>query len=288
MTAADPRSASCLGLSKTGFHHLAYTEWGGPQAGHAALCVHGLTRNGRDFDLLAGALAERGLKVACPDVVGRGRSDRLSDPAGYGYPQYLADMNALIARLDVPWLDWIGTSLGGLIGMMMAAQPNTPLRRLVVNDVGPFIPVAALRRIGDYVGRDPRFAGLDAAEAYFREVHAPFGALTDPQWRRLTEHSVVSHEDGYRLAYDPAIATPFQDEELKDVDLWPVWEAIEIPVLVLRGADSDLLLAETAAEMAARGPRAEVVEVPACGHAPALMDERQIALVRDWLLAEAP
>ncbi|MDH3596146.1 MAG: alpha/beta hydrolase [Rhodospirillales bacterium] len=288
MTAADPRSGSCLGLSKGGFHRLAYTEWGRPQAGHAALCVHGLTRNGRDFDVLAGALAEQGLKVACPDVVGRGRSDRLSDPAGYGYPQYLADMNALIARLDVPWLDWIGTSMGGLIGMMMAAQPNTPLRRLVVNDVGPFIPVAALRRIGDYVGRDPRFAGLDAAEAYFREVHAPFGALTDPQWRRLTEHSVVPDGAGYRLAYDPAIAAPFQDEELKDVDLWPVWEAIEIPVLVLRGADSDLLLSETAAEMAARAPRAEVVEIPGCGHAPALMDERQIALVRDWLLAEAP
>ena len=288
MTVEDPRTGSCLGLSKGGFHRLAYTEWGRPRAGHAALCVHGLTRNGRDFDVLAGALAEQGLKVACPDVVGRGRSERLPDPAGYGYPQYLADMNALIARLDVPWVDWIGTSMGGLIGMMMAAQPNTPVRRLVVNDVGPFIPVAALRRIGDYVGRDPRFAGLDAAEAYFREVHRPFGTLTDPQWRRLTEHSVVSAGDGYRLAYDPAIAAPFREAELKDVDLWPVWEAIEIPVLVLRGADSDLLLAETAAEMAARGPRVEVVEIPGCGHAPALMDESQIAIVRDWLLAEAP
>jgi pimeloyl-ACP methyl ester carboxylesterase len=283
MTAAGPRDGRCLGLSKDGFHRLAYGEWGPPRAGHAALCVHGLTRNGRDFDELAAALAERGLKVACPDVVGRGRSDWLTDPAGYGYPQYLADMNALIARLDVPRADWIGTSMGGLIGMMMAAQPNTPLRRLVVNDVGPFIPVAALRRIGDYVGRTPSFPGLDAAEAYFREIHAPFGALTDTQWRRLTEHSVVPDGAHYRLAYDPAIARPFQDAELKDVDLWPVWEAIEIPVLVLRGADSDLLLAETAAEMAARGRRAEVVEIPGCGHAPALMDERQIALVRDWL-----
>jgi pimeloyl-ACP methyl ester carboxylesterase len=287
MTAAGFRGGSCLGLSKDGFHRLAYTEWGQAQAGHAALCVHGLTRNGRDFDVLAGALAERGLRVACPDVVGRGLSDRLADPGGYGYPQYLADLNALIARLDVPWLDWIGTSMGGLLGMMMAAQPNTPLRRLVVNDVGPFIPVAALQRIGEYVGRDPRFVGLDAAEAYFREVHAPFGALTQSQWRQLTEHSVVSDGGHYRLTYDPAIATPFQDAELKDVDIWPVWEAIQIPVLVLRGAHSDLLLAETAAEMAARGPRAEVVEIPGCGHAPALMDEGQIALVRDWLLTDA-
>lgn len=287
MTVEDPRTGSCLGLSKGGFHRLAYTEWGGPQAGHAALCVHGLTRNGRDFDALAGALAQDGLRVACPDVVGRGRSDRLADPAGYGYPQYLADMNALIARLDTPQVDWIGTSMGGLIGMMLAAQPNTPLRRLVINDVGPFIPKAAVARIGEYVGRDPRFADLAAAEAYFREVHAPFGSLTDAQWRHLTEHSAVAAQDGgYRLAYDPAIAAPFRVEEPEDLDLWPLWDAIAIPVLVLRGADSDLLLPETTAEMAARGPRAQVAEIAGCGHAPALMDKRQIALVRDWLLAD--
>jgi len=286
VTAAAPRLASYLGLSAGGFHRLAYAEWGAPHARQVALCVHGLTRSGRDFDALAGALALAGLRVACPDVVGRGRSDRLADPAGYGYPQYLADMSALIARLDVPRVDWVGTSMGGLMGMLMAAQPNTPLRRLVVNDVGPFIPKAAVTRIGEYVGRDPRFADLAAAEAYFREVHAPFGPLTDAQWRHLTEHSLAAAEDGgYRLAYDPAIAAPFRVEEPQDVDLWPVWEAIEIPVLVLRGAASDLLLAETAAEMAARGPRAEVVEIPGCGHAPALMDEAQTALVRDWLLA---
>jgi pimeloyl-ACP methyl ester carboxylesterase len=218
--------------------------------------------------------------------VGRGRSERLPDPAGYGYPQYLADMTALIARLDVPWLDWVGTSMGGLIGLIMAAQPNSPIRRLVINDVGPFIPAAALRRIGDYVGRDPHFDDLNAAETYFREVHAPFGALTDLQWRHLTVHNIVATGHGYRLAYDPAIAAPFRDAEVEDVDLWSLWEAIEIPVLVLRGAESDLLLAETAAEMAARGPRAEIVEVPGCGHAPALMDERQITVVTEWLLAE--
>ena len=288
MTAAGPRSGSYLGLSAGGFHRLAYVEWGAAKPDRTALCVHGLTRSGRDFDALAGALARDGLRVACPDVVGRGRSDRLADPAGYGYPQYLADMNALIARLDAPQVDWIGTSMGGLIGMMLAAQPNTPLRRLVINDVGPFIPKAALARIGEYVGRDPRFADLAAAEAYLREIHAPFGALTDQQWRHLTEHSVAAAEGGgYRLAYDPAIAAPFRDAEPEDVDLWALWDLIAIPVLVLRGAESDLLPAETAAEMAARGPRAEVAEIPGCGHAPALMDEHQIALVRDWLLADA-
>ncbi len=288
MTAAGPRSGSYLGLSAGGFHRLTYVEWGGPGHDRTAVCVHGLTRSGRDFDALAGALAQEGLRVTCPDVVGRGRSDRLADPAGYGYPQYLADMNALIARLDTPQVDWVGTSMGGLIGMMLAAQPNTPLRRLVINDVGPFIPKASLARIGEYVGRDPRFADLAAAEAYLREIHAPFGALGDQQWRHLTEHSVTAAEGGgYRLAYDPAIAAPFRDAEPEDVDLWALWDLIAIPVLVLRGATSDLLLAETAAEMAARGPRAEVAEIPGCGHAPALMDDHQIALIRDWLMADA-
>ncbi|MDH3473218.1 MAG: alpha/beta hydrolase [Rhodospirillales bacterium] len=288
MNLASPRQGHYLGLSAGGFHRLAYSEWGAPGAERVAVCAHGLTRNGRDFDVLAAALAEEGLKVACPDVVGRGRSDRLSDPVGYGYPQYLADATALIARLGVERLDWIGTSMGGLMGLMLAAQPETPIRRLVINDVGPFIPKAALRRIGGYVGRDPLFPDLAAAEAYFREVHAPFGRLTDLQWRHLTEHSVVPAAEpdggGWRLAYDPAIGLPFQDPELEDVDLWPLWDAIAIPVLVLRGAASDLLLPETAAEMAGRGPKAEVVEIPGCGHAPALMDAAQMRVVKEWLL----
>ena len=285
MTAADPRSGSCLGLSKGGFHRLAYTEWGRPQAGHAALCVHGLTRNGRDFDVLAGALAEQGLKVACPDVVGRGRSDRLSDPAGYGYPQYLADMNALIARLDVPWLDWIGTSMGGLIGMMLAAQPGNPVRRLVINDIGPFIPKAFLARLRDYVGTDPHFPECGALEAYLRDVHAPFGALSDAEWRHLAEHSARPLEDGgFGLAYDPAIAqAAFTAEEPEDVEMWEIWERIQCPVLVLRGAESDLLLPETVERMKASGPGCEAVDIPGCGHAPSLMPADQIAIVRDWL-----
>ncbi len=285
MTAPSPRERQVLGLSAGGFHRVAYSEWGDPAAERVVVCVHGLTRNGRDFDPLAAALAEAGRRVICPDVVGRGASDRLADPAGYGYPQYLADMTALVARLDVARVDWVGTSMGGLIGMMLAAQPRHPLGRLVINDVGPFVPKASLERLGDYVGKDPLFPDLAAAEAYFRDVHAPFGALSDAQWRHLTEHSTKRAEDGWRLAYDPAIAAPFKEDELEDIDLWPVWDAIEAPVMVLRGADSDLLLAETAAEMAGRGPKAEVVEIPGCGHAPALMDEAQIALVRDWLLA---
>ena len=280
---------SLLGLSAGGYHRMTYTEWGEAGAERTVICVHGLTRNGRDFDALATALAAAGRRVVCPDVVGRGLSDRLADPASYGYPQYLADMTALIARLDVAEVDFVGTSMGGLMGLMMAALPGTPIRRLVINDVGPFIPAAAMERIGTYLGGDPVFPDLAAAEAYVRQIHAPFGTLTDDQWRHLTEHSLRPVEPGaYRLAYDPRIAQRFKETPIEDVDLWAQWDAVACPVLVLRGANSDLLLAETAREMSQRGPRAQVVEIEGCGHAPALMATDQIELVVDWLLTDQP
>lgn len=274
-------------LSPGGFHRMAYVEWGAPAAPRPVVCVHGLTRNGRDFDRLAARLAGAGHRAVCPDVVGRGESDWLAEASGYGYPQYLADMTVLLARLDVEAVDWVGTSMGGLIGMMLAAQPGTPIRRLVVNDVGPFIPKAALERIAGYVGADPRFADLAEAEAYLRRVHAPFGALAEAEWRRLAETSVEAHEGGIRLRYDPKIGEALRQGALEDVDLWDVWDRIACPALVLRGADSDLLSAETAAEMTRRGPRTRLVEIPGCGHAPALLDDSQITLVADWLARES-
>lgn len=280
------KTGSFLGLGAGGFHRLCYTEWGSVDAPRTVVCVHGLTRNGRDFDRLANALSQH-WRIVCPDVVGRGRSDWLANPAGYGYPQYLADMTALIARLDVTALDWIGTSMGGLIGMMLAAQPNTPIRRLVLNDVGPLVPKAALERIAAYVGLDPRFDSIGDLEAYLRKVHAPFGALSDADWRHLSLQGYRRLEDGrFGLAYDPAIGQAFKLGPLEDVDMWAVWDAISCPVLVLRGALSDLLLPETAAEMSRRGPRASVVEIAETGHAPALMSVDQVAIVRDWLAAE--
>lgn len=274
---------SFLGLSPAGFHRIAYAEWGRGDAHRSIVCVHGLTRNGRDFDTLAEALSGDA-RVVCPDVVGRGRSDWLPDAALYGYPQYCADMTALIARLDVDAVDWVGTSMGGLIGMMLAAQPSSPIRRLVINDVGPFIPKAALERIAGYAGGDPDFPDLRALEVYLRLVLAPFGALTDEQWAHLARHGGRRKPNGaLGLAYDPGIAAPFRSGPIGDVDLWPVWDRIRCPVLVLRGAGSDLLLPETAREMAARGPRARVIEVPGCGHAPSLMTEPQIAVVREFL-----
>ncbi len=278
------RSNSYLGLGPHGFHRLAYVEWGAPPREHVLLCVHGLTRNGRDFDFLARALAET-YRVVCPDVAGRGKSAWLAKASDYGYPQYLADMTALIARLEVDAVDMVGTSMGGIIGMMLAAQPGLPVRRLVVNDVGPFIPKMALERIAAYVGQDRTFVDLEAVEAHLRDVHAPFGPLTDEQWQYLAWHSARPRDGGgFGLAYDPAIGDAFKgDEPIDDVDLWSVWDAIRCPVLVLRGAESDHLPAETAAEMRERGPRAEVVEIAGVGHAPALMADDQIALVRDWL-----
>lgn len=279
----DFAEKSFLGLSGTGFHKVAYTEWGsGPRT---IVCVHGLTRNGRDFDVLARDLAESlDARVVCPDVVGRGKSGWLRNPDLYGYPQYLADMAALIARLDVETVEWVGTSMGGLIGMLLAAQPDSPITKLVINDVGPFIPQAALQRIGDYVGKDPIFEDVASVEGYFREVYAGFGRLTDEQWRHLGEHGYRTRDDGrLGLAYDPGIAKAFTSAAITDVDLWPVWSMIRCPTMVIRGAESDLLEPETVKRMQETGPRAKAVEVPDAAHAPALMDPSQVALVRGFL-----
>ena len=276
------RQDSVRGLSPAGFHRMAYTDWG-DAAAPALICVHGMVRNGRDFDALAGALADR-RRVICPDVVGRGASDWLPAGALYGYPQYCADMTVLIGRLGVESLAWVGTSMGGLIGMMLAAQPGSPVTKLVMNDVGPFVTKAALERIAGYVGKDPSFADLAAVEAYLREVYAPFGTLPDAQWRNLARFSSRTKPDGsLGLAYDPAIGEVFETQEIADVDLWAIWDRIACPVLVIRGETSDVLLRETAEEMTRRGPKAELAEIAGVGHAPPLMDEGQIALVRDWL-----
>jgi pimeloyl-ACP methyl ester carboxylesterase len=274
-----------LGLGPHGFHRVAYYEWGDPEDSRVVVCAHGLTRTGRDFDALAGNLGDR-YRVACPDMPGRGQSAWLSHPPDYGYPVYLADAAALIARLGAERLDWVGTSMGGLIGMMLAAQPGTPIRRLILNDVGPFIPQGAVERIAAYVGTDPRFPDRGALESYLRRVHAPFGPLTDDQWHHLAEHSARPIRDGtLALHYDPSIGAAFRDVPPQDVDLWAVWDAVRCPVLVLRGAQSDLLTRQTAEEMAHRGPGATVVELTGVGHAPALVDPGQIEIVRSWLVA---
>jgi pimeloyl-ACP methyl ester carboxylesterase len=263
---------------------LSYADWVSPvAAGRPVVCVHGLTRNGRDFDHLARVLAaER--RVICPDIVGRGLSDPLTRPDDYALPTYIAHMAQLLAQLELDAVDWVGTSMGGLIGMGIAAMESSPIKKLVLNDIGPFLPKAALARINTYLGRDLRFASLGALEGHLREIHAGFGPLSDAEWRHLAEHSAARREDGrFGLNYDQRLAQPMTTGPIENVELWPIWDRIRCPVLVIRGTDSDLLLAETAAEMARRGPHAEVVEVDHTGHAPALMARDQIAIVCDWL-----
>jgi pimeloyl-ACP methyl ester carboxylesterase len=278
-----PTARHLHSLSSHGFHRVAYREWGEAKNPRVVVCVHGLTRNGRDFDFLAEAIAGR-FRVICPDMPGRGDSDWLRDPRDYAFPTYLTTLTALIAQADVERVAWVGTSMGGLLGMVMAAQPGTPVARLVCNDVGPVIEQAALDRIGRYVGSDPPFATFAALEAHIRDVTAPFGRLTDEQWHGLAQSTARQLPDGtWRLKYDPGIAVPFRDAAAQTADIWPVWDAIKCPALVLRGAESDLLSPATAEAMRLRGPRAGLIVVPDVGHAPALLTLQQIEPVVAFL-----
>lgn len=271
--------------SPRGLHRIAYLEWGDPKNPRVLVCVHGLTRCARDFDALAAALQDD-YRVVCPDVAGRGDSEWLADPMLYQLPQYLADMVTLVARLDVESVHWVGTSMGGLIGMALAAQPGTPVRKFVINDAGPVLAKVSLERIAAYVGMSPAFPDIASAEKYIRAISATFGPHTDAQWRFLTEVVVRRNADGtLRTHYDPKLAEPFRaNMPEKDLELWPLWDAIRCPTLVLRGAQSDLLTGATCEQMQQRGPKAKVVEIPGVGHAPTLMHADQIAIVRDFLL----
>jgi pimeloyl-ACP methyl ester carboxylesterase len=277
------REGSVLCLDPHGFHRVRYAEWGDPRNPRVLVCVHGLTRNGRDFDYLAERLADA-YRVVCPDVAGRGRSDWLRDPADYTYTLYCNDMSALIASLHADTVDWLGTSMGGIIGMILASVPGSPVRKLVMNDVGCLIPRAALERIGLYVGTEPAFDSLEAFEAAMRSV-SPFGELDASQWRHLALHIARHDEDGkWRSRYDPGIAVNFRAAVAGDIDLRTHWNRLHGPVLVIRGDESDLLLPQTFDEMRRR-PHTEAYLVPRTGHAPMLMDDAQVGAVRHFLLA---
>ncbi len=278
-------------LSRAGFHTMRYSEWGAQDNPHVLVCVHGLTRVGDDFSRLAADLSDR-YRVVCPDVVGRGRSDWLPDPKLYGLAQYAFDMATLIARLNVDRVDWLGTSMGGLIGLSVAGQPNAPVGRLILNDIGPRMQLEALLRIADYVGRTERFDSLERATEYVRSISTGFGLRTAQQWRELTESVVRFDGTQWTFQYDPGIAETLKDTSAQanaaaEARLWELYDAVRGPVLLVRGAESDLLSHETAIEMTQRGPRAELVEVADVGHAPMFFDPDQIGIVRRFLLAGA-
>ena len=259
---------------------LRWAEWG-PADGVPVVCVHGLTRTGRDFDTLAREMAEDGRRVICPDIPGRGLSSWLPDGNLYAVPTYLAVLQPLLQELGS--YDWVGTSMGGLIGMGLASVPGHGLRRMVLNDVGAAIPAAALAGIAAYLGSELDFADIAALEAHLRAIHAGFGALSPAEWRHLAETSArVTPNGRVVLHYDPGIAVPMRNAPPADVALWPLWESLNLPVLLLRGAESLLLTAETAERMATK-PDVTLMTVPGCGHAPALMDPAQTGLIRGFL-----
>lgn len=287
--AATPRLHDVQCLDGRGLHRMAYAEWGEADNPRVLVCVHGLSRQGRDFDVLAQALASE-YRVVCPDVVGRGRSDWLADPLGYAIPHYVADMVTLLARLNADELHWVGTSMGGLIGLGVAALPGSPVRKLVLNDVGPKIEYASLQRIGQYLGLPLRWPSVEAAAQALWSVSQGFGPHTPEQWLALTRPQLVADGEGYKSHYDPAIAQPFrlvtpEVAAAGEAGLWAAYDRLSCPTLLIRGAESDLLSRETALAMGQRGPRARLVELPGVGHAPTLVQPEQVALVRDFLLA---
>lgn len=291
----EPRLDHVHALDPAGLHRMAYWEWGARDNPRVVVCVHGLTRQGRDFDTLARALAPD-CRVICPDVVGRGRSDWLVDPMGYQIPTYVADMVVLLARLGVPQVDWVGTSMGGLIGLGLASlrdrDGGSMVRRLLLNDVGPSIRAEAIQRIGAYVGQPKRYATLDEAADYLWSISSGFGPHSREQWLALTRPQLKAVRDeqgeGFVSHYDPRIGLPFRavTPELAaagEALLWQRYDSLACPTLVLRGADSDLLSHETARAMTQRGPKARLVELPGIGHAPTLVADDQVALVREFL-----
>jgi pimeloyl-ACP methyl ester carboxylesterase len=291
MIEARMKSVQCI--SPAGLHRMAYKEWGEPANPNVLVCVHGVTRVGDDFDTLARALSDH-YRVVCPDVAGRGRSEPLRNPQLYRVPQYVSDMVTLVARVTADSedgaVDWFGTSMGGLIGMVLASLPGNPVRKLVLNDIGPTLDQTALQRIGDYIGQDLRFPSFEAAAGFVREVSRSFGPHTEEQWHKLASDVLRQDQDGQWVRhYDMGLALPFRSatSETAEADqqaLWAAYDAIRCPTLLVRGAESDLLSHQTAAAMLARGPRPQLVEIPGVGHAPTFIHPDQIAIARQFLI----
>ena len=285
----EPRLRHVACLDTKGLHRMAYWEWGDPANRRVLVCVHGLSRQGRDFDTLAQALSAQ-YRVVCPDVVGRGQSDWLADPMGYAIPAYVADMVTLLARLEAETVDWVGTSMGGLIGLGVAALKGSPVRRLVLNDVGPAIEPASLARIGTDLGQPAHWATEDEAADALWSISQGFGPHTREQWLALTRPQLRADGTGYKPHYDPAIAMPFRLitpdlARMGEAALWQAYDGLRLPVLLLRGAESDLLSTATAAAMVQRGPKARLVEFAGVGHAPMLVQPDQVQAVREFLLS---
>jgi len=291
MLEAKIKSVQCLSLA--GLHRMSYKEWGDESNPNVLVCVHGVTRVADDFDNMARALASD-YRVIAPDIVGRGRSDWLKNPQLYRIPQYVSDIVTLLARVlpdaESQKVDWFGTSMGGLIGMGLASLPGNPIRKLVLNDIGPVLAPVAMQRIGDYIGQDLRFETFEAGAKFIRDVSLSFGEHTEAEWHKLATDVLRQDKDGKWIRhYDMGLALPFRSAtpESADADqamLWAAYDAITCPTLLVRGAESDLLSPETARLMTERGPKAKLVEIPNVGHAPTFIHDDQIAIAKKFLL----
>ncbi|MES2538537.1 MAG: alpha/beta hydrolase [Pseudomonadota bacterium] len=286
MTQPKLRNVQCL--SPAGLHDMAYKEWGDADNPDVLVCVHGVTRISDDFDEMARELSTV-YRVVCPDVVGRGRSSRLRNPQFYQLPQYVSDMVTLLARVDAETVNWFGTSMGGLIGIGMASLQDSPIKKLVINDIGPALNYQALSRIAGYIGEPVRFATFEEAENYIRTISAPFGPHTDAQWHKLAADVLRQDKDGLWIRhYDLGLAIPFKAEtpestQRNEAMLWAAYDAIKCPTLLIRGAESDLLTREVAQDMTRRGPKAKLIEIPGVGHAPTFVQPEQISIVKEFL-----
>ncbi|OMH25702.1 alpha/beta fold hydrolase [Motiliproteus sp. MSK22-1] len=280
------RTESFKALNSKGFHKIVYREWGAAENQRVLVCVHGLVRNSRDFDEIAQSLA-RNYRVVCPDIVGRGESDWLPEGVAYDISQYLNDMVALIARLNVKQVDWLGTSMGGLIGICLASLPGSPVRNLILNDIGPFISKESLQRIGAYVGQECRFWSHQEVEDYYRSIYPAYHGISDEQWHRLAVCGCREHPlEGFVLHYDPKIGEYARALSDQDIDLWDLWNNIQCPQMLVWGEDSDVLSADTVTAMKAAKPEMNVVSWAGVSHAPSLMVPSQIQKVVDWLRAQ--
>ena len=272
--------------SSDGPHRMAYHAWGNPSNSKVLICVHGLTRRGSDFKTLAEAMSHD-YYVVCPDVVGRGDSDRLKNPMLYAVPQYVADMASLIKQLGVAQVDWFGTSMGGLIGMVYASMPKNPIRRMLINDVGPRIEPEAIKRLGSYVGQPFVFKERPDALQRLNEICASFGSHTPEEWEVYNGPMLVQKDGLWVMHYDPDISVPFASvnpimAKAGEMAMWHAFKQIHIPMLIVRGGESDLLSAKTVAEMCRVNPHIRSIEIPGVGHAPAFVKSEQVALAKEF------
>ena len=277
---------TCEPGSDSRFRRIAYYQFGREDNPDKVICLHGLTRNGLDFEWLADELAED-FHVICPDMAGRGNSNWLENKSDYNYATYLSDIGVLSVALSLIQVDWIGTSMGGILGMMLAAKKPNFIKRLVLNDIGAVVSAQGLLRIAGYIGKDRDFADKTDAMAYAKSILAPFGIRSEEHWRQIFKASFVQLPDGrYAIAYDPGIGKPFiqsVNDDMADIDLSGFWNKVQCPSLVIRGELSDILSHANAKAMCESKPLAELVEWAGIGHAPSLLEPAQIELIANWL-----